>query len=51
MFMREFIQIFIRFTVSPKVPLKDKKDKKSSDEEEFALCVECGNPIEKCVCV
>ena len=23
----------------------------STKEEEFAICVECGNSIEKCVCV
>jgi hypothetical protein len=48
--MREVHQIFIRFAVSFKISLKE-KSKKTSDEEEFALCVECGNAIEKCVCV
>lgn len=26
-------------------------DKKKAKDEEFAICVECGNAIEKCVCV
>jgi len=42
----ELDQIFIRFVVRYNGSLADKKD-----EEEFALCIECGNAIEKCVCV
>jgi hypothetical protein len=43
--------MFIRFAVGSKITLKAKKGKKTEEEEEFALCVECGNAIEKCVCV
>ena len=46
--MRQFAQIFITFVICIIITLK--KNKKE-DDEEFALCVECGNAIEKCVCV
>ena len=36
---------FIRF------PYRITMSSESQEEEEFAICVECGNSIEKCVCV
>jgi hypothetical protein len=50
--MRQSNQIFIRIVVRTMVTLADKeKNKTKEKDEEFALCVECGNAIEKCVCV
>ncbi len=45
--MRQSLRIFIRIVVRTRITLKKKKE----DVEEFAICVECGNAIEKCVCV
>jgi hypothetical protein len=46
--MRQLHQIFITFVFRTMGKLADKKKAK---DEEFAICVECGNAIEKCVCV
>ena len=40
-----YLKPFIRF------PSNFYMSSEAKEEEEFAICVECGNAIEKCVCV
>ncbi len=43
--MTSRIKPFIRFRYS------ENEMGSNETEEEFAICVECGNPLEKCQCV
>ena len=42
-YLKSYLKPFIRFLSTSHMS--------SQDDEEFAICVECGNSIEKCICV